>query len=88
MVEFKQSAGGFAVWVNEKPLGHIGEQGFFTSRATILEYIEVSSDDLRMIADIAEGFMRRKSRKIHSGDTYSVLSFPSDGLLYIGQVLD
>ena len=55
MVRFDLTAGGFSVVVNGKALGYISkDRGFFTDSTVIQEFVEVSSRDLRFIAEKAE----------------------------------
>ncbi|EKE08715.1 MAG: hypothetical protein ACD_17C00031G0001 [uncultured bacterium] len=55
MVEFQMTAGGYQVFVDEKPFGYISrERGFFTDPTVIKEFVAVNNYDLRAIADKAE----------------------------------
>lgn len=55
MVSFEVTSGGYKVVVGGKTFGNISkERGFFTGPAVAEEFLEVSSDDLRLIADAAE----------------------------------
>ena len=56
MVDFEQTAGGgLRVVVDTKPIGWINkERGFFTDPSIVRELTEVSSRDLRQIAEKAD----------------------------------
>jgi hypothetical protein len=55
MVRFEMTMGGFRVLVNEKGVGHIAaDRGFFTGPTEVREFVEISSADLREIAEKAD----------------------------------
>ena len=52
MLNFRPSMSGFEVQLNEKTFGHIDkEHGFFTSSTFIEDFVALSEEDLRKIAD-------------------------------------
>ncbi|MDE1970179.1 MAG: hypothetical protein KGI50_01200 [Patescibacteria group bacterium] len=58
MLEFKRTAGGFAVHVNGQLFGHISkERGFFTDSSVVKAFLEVSPDDLEQIVHKAKEVM-------------------------------
>ncbi len=60
MVTFPETGGGVRVEVNGKHFGWISkEHGFFTDPTVVKDFLEVSSFDLRKIAEEAEKIMRR-----------------------------
>ena len=55
MLTFERTAGGYKVLVNNKHFGWIDkDDGFFSDSTVIKEFIPVSANDLRQIADKAE----------------------------------
>lgn len=62
MVRFSLTMGGHEVLVGGKKIGYIESRGFFTDPTVIREFMEVSPDDLRAIADKAEEITRIHSR--------------------------
>lgn len=61
MVKFHLSMGGYSVEVDGKQIGSIDREGFFTDPVIgPKDFIRVSANDLRIIANRAEEFMRRR----------------------------
>ena len=58
MVEFRHTMGGYEVRVDGNPFGHIVKNGFFTDPTVVKNFMRVSSDDLRKIADKAEDYKK------------------------------
>ena len=60
MVTFPETMGGCKVTIDGKLLGHISkEHGFFTGSTTIEDFIKVSPEELREIADKVEEIRKR-----------------------------
>jgi hypothetical protein len=60
MVNFPPSMGSYEVLVNNKRFGWITDKrGFFTDSMTVKQFMEVSSSDLRLIADFADEVIKR-----------------------------
>lgn len=61
MVEFRSTMGGYEVRVDGQLFGHIDKDGFFTDPTVVKDFMRVSSNDLRKIADKTDEYKRTET---------------------------
>lgn len=62
MVSFRLSMGGFNVLIDEKVFGHVSrDRGFFIGPSVVKELMEISSEDLRVIASEVDSIKTGKA---------------------------